>query len=149
MGILRELLEKEVKRLIKKHKTNNPFEIAKAENIMIFREPLGEINGYYNKYVRQKMIHINSNLDVSSFKGLFTCSHELCHAKFHPDSNTPFLRNNTLFSVNKLEVQANTFAAFMTIPKNILLGYNGFTLQQIACAEGIPVQALKLRFNWF
>lgn len=148
MGILRELLEEEVKKLIRKHKTNNPFDIARAENIMIFREPLGEINGYYNKYVRQKMIHINSNLDESSFKGLFTCSHELCHAKVHPNSNTPFLRDSTLFSVDKLEVQANTFAAFMIIPKDILLHYEGFTLQQIAYAEGIPVQALKLRFNW-
>lgn len=146
---MRELLEKEVKRLIKKHKTNNPFEIAKAENIMIFKEPLGEINGYYNKYVRQKMIHINSNLDESSFKGLFTCSHELCHAKIHPNSNTPFLRNNTFFSINKLEIQANTFAAFMTVPNDILLLYKGFTLEQISCATNIPVQALKLRFNQF
>ncbi|MFC0905858.1 ImmA/IrrE family metallo-endopeptidase [Clostridium sp. MT-14] len=144
---MRDVIEKEVLRLIKKHKTNNPFEIARAENIMILKEPLGNINGYYNKYVRQRMIHINRELEENSFSGRFTCAHELGHIRFHPNANTPFLRNTTLFSINKLEIQANTFAAFMTIPKDILLPYKGFTLVQIACAEGIPVQALKLRFN--
>lgn len=144
---MRDVIGKEVIRLMKKHKTNNPFEIARAENIMILREPLGEIRGYYNKYVQQKMIHINWNLEENSFSGRFTCAHELGHVRLHPNANTPFLRKNTYFSINKFEREANTFAVFMLISKDILLPYEGFTIEQIACAEGIPVQALRLRFN--
>lgn len=143
---MKELIEKEVKRLIKQYKTNNPFEIASAKHILVSREPLGSINGYYNKFVRQKMIHINSDLE-DHFREFFTCAHELGHAVIHPDANTPFLRDNTYFSINKLEREANTFAALMVIPENILITYNSFTLKQISCAEGIPLDALKLRFN--
>ncbi|WP_315074209.1 ImmA/IrrE family metallo-endopeptidase [uncultured Clostridium sp.] len=71
----------EVKRLKKKHKTNNPFDIAEGEKIIILREPLGSIKGYYNKYVRQKFIHINS--DLSNIDQLIICSHELGHAHIH------------------------------------------------------------------
>lgn len=146
---MRTLIENEVKRLIKKHKTNNPFEIAAGEHILVIEEPLGSINGYYNKFVRQKIIHINSNLNECHFKKFFTCAHELGHAIIHQDANTPFLRNNTYFSVNKLEREANIFAALMTIPADTLFSYRikGFTLQQISNAESIPLKALKLRLG--
>lgn len=144
---MREIIEKEVERLIKKHKTNDPFEIANAEHIKIYEEPLGTINGYYNKFVRQKMIHININLSSDHFKRLFTCGHELCHAVLHPNANTPFLRDNTYFSINKLEIQANLFSSIMIIPEDILLPYEGLTLRQIAYAKNIPIEILKLRFN--
>jgi hypothetical protein len=43
-GILSKLIIKgKVDSLVKKHKTNNPFEIASAENIIILLEPLGSI----------------------------------------------------------------------------------------------------------
>ncbi|AGK97365.1 ImmA/IrrE family metallo-endopeptidase [Clostridium pasteurianum] len=143
---MRKVIKEEVERLIKKHKTNDPFEIAASEHILIFEEPLGLINGYYNKFVRQKMIHINSNLKDHKFKKFFTCAHELGHATIHPNANTPFLRNNTFFSIDRLEIEANTFAVFMTIPEDLLFAYEGFTCEQISKAEDIPVQALKLRF---
>lgn len=142
---MRTVIKNKVEELIKKYKTNDPFEIAAAKHIRVYKEPLGSINGYYNKYVREKMIHINC--DLTGYKNFFTCAHELGHAIFHPDANTPFLRDNTLFSINRLEIQANTFAVFMTIPEDILMPYNGLTLKQISCAEGIPVEALKLRFK--
>lgn len=141
---MRKVIKNEVERLIKKYKTNDPFEIAAAKHIRIFSEPLGSINGYYNKFVREKMIHINCNL--TGYGKIFTCAHELGHVIFHPDSNTPFLRNNTLFTVNKLEIEANTFSVFLTIPDELFFAYEGFTWEQISRAEGIPVQALKLRF---
>lgn len=142
---MRTVIKNEVERLIKKYKTNDPFEIAAAKHIRIFTEPLGSINGYYNKFVREKMIHINC--DLKDYRKVFTCAHELGHAVFHPDANTPFLRDNTLLSINRLEIEANTFSVFMTIPEDLLFAYEGFTIEQISKAEDIPVQALKLRFN--
>ncbi|QLY79211.1 MULTISPECIES: ImmA/IrrE family metallo-endopeptidase [Clostridium] len=142
---MRKRIDTEIDKLVNKYKTNNPFDIAKGENIIIFKEPLGSINGYYNKFVRQKMIHVNEDLTYS--KQLFTCGHELGHAIFHPNANTPFLINNTFYSVDKLERQANYFAAKLLIPADILKVYVGYTLEHIACAESIPLPLLKLRFN--
>lgn len=142
---MEDFIQKKVDRLIKKHKTNNPFEIASGENILVLVEPLGSINGYYNKFVRQKMIHINSNLSYT--RQLYTCGHELGHSILHPNSNTPFLRDNTFYSINKFEREANIFSSKLLIPKDLINAYEGYTLEQIALFECIPIELLKLRFN--
>ena len=46
----------------KKYCTSNPFELADALGILVIKEDLGSIEGYYNKQLRQKQIHINCNL---------------------------------------------------------------------------------------
>ena len=71
-------------------------------------EKLGSVQGFYNQCFRHKFIHINQ--DSSEEKQRFTCAHELGHAILHPEANSPFLRENTLFSIDKMEVQANRFA---------------------------------------
>lgn len=142
---MRNRIDDKIEKLVTKYKTNNPFDIAKGENIIIIKEPLGLINGYYNKFVRQKMIHVNEDLTYS--KQLFTCGHELGHALLHPNANTPFLINNTFYSVDKLERQANYFSAKLLIPSDILSLYSGYTLEQIASSESIPLPLLKIRFN--
>ena len=108
-----DFIQEKVTRLYKKYNTKNPFELAKLLNITILYEELGEINGYYNSYVREKMIHINNNLDYK--KQLFTMCDELGHAIMHPNSSTPFLRKSTLFSINKLGMEANQFAIDLLI----------------------------------
>lgn len=141
---MRNITKDKVKHLITKHKTRDPFEIADGENIIIVFEPLGSINGYYNKYARQKFIHINDELDRHS--QLFTCAHELGHAVLHPNSSTPFLRSNTFQSVSKLERQANMFAAELTIRDEIFKEHVGKTLLEIAYAEYLPFELLELKF---
>jgi len=127
-----KLIKFKAKRLIKKHKTNNPFDIAFGENIIISFENLGSVRGFYNKYVRQKFIHINNNMDECN--QLFTCCHEMGHAILHPDASTPFLRQSTYFSVDKLEQEANMFAAELLISDTDLEGYcgTGYSVSQIA-----------------
>ena len=44
--------------VIQKH----PYEIAKANKIIVVLEPLGKIKGYYNKSFGQRFIHVNENL---------------------------------------------------------------------------------------
>lgn len=132
-----------VDKLIERFKTNDPFELADYMGIIIIKEPLGSINGYYNKFVRQKFIHLNSNLDERL--QLFVCAHELGHAVMHPDANTPFLKNKTFYSVNKLERQANIFAATLLIDDDIFNRYAGESLDYIAMVKKIPLELLKLR----
>lgn len=106
-----ELIRKKIDKLIKIHGTNCPFKIAKNMGIQISFENLGSIYGYYSKSFQIKLIHINENL--SEGKKKFTCYHELGHAILHPNANTPFLKKNTLFSSEKIEVEANSFAVGM------------------------------------
>lgn len=120
--------------LIRKYETRCPFEIAKALGIHILYEDLGTINGYYNKTYRIKFIHINQNLDESAM--IRTCSHELGHAVLHQDMNTNFLKMNTFFSTDKIEIEANKFMAELLIADDLIADNPYLTKQQIACLAG-------------
>ena len=133
------------KQLISKYKTNNRQEIAQELGIIILFEPLGEINGYYNTAFRQKFIHINNTLAESKQK--FTIAHELGHALLHPKANTPFLRDNTLFSINKLEIEANKFAVDLLITDEAIAEVKHLTLDQMANYFGINKNLIKLRLK--
>lgn len=144
---MKEVIKNEVNRLVKKHGTNDPFKIATGENIIILYESLGGINGYYNKYARQKFIHINENLDEQG--KIVTCSHELGHADIHPNSNTPFFRKSSFYSINKLEKQANYFSAELLIDENRIdkCMLSLFNIEQLASFYNVPVELIKLKFG--
>jgi Zn-dependent peptidase ImmA (M78 family) len=135
------MIKSTVIRLTKKHKTNDPFQLAKQMGIPVLLEPLGEMFGYYNKVLRNKMIHINENLPSPDRR--YTCAHELGHAILHADVNTPFLRKNTLFSVDRIEREANRFAVELLIPDETLL--SGLSLSQAAALCGVPDELARLK----
>lgn len=137
-----------VTKLIKKHKTNDPFKIAEKENIVILYEELGRTLGYYSYHNRFKYIHLNNKLDERIVR--FVCAHELGHAKLHPKSNTPFLRYNTFFSIEKIEIEANTFAVELLLSDDFLKEYENTTLTiyDAANIHGIPEKLVALKkFN--
>ena len=101
-------IREEVAYLKRYYKTDDPFDVIRAKNILLLYEELGLIKGYYNRVLRQKQIHINCNLEGN--QRIFTATHELGHAIMHPKANTPFLLANTYQSVDKLEIEANKFA---------------------------------------
>ena len=90
--------------LIAKHKTNDPFTIADLRGINVLDCPMKSTLGYYTKYKRVQNIILNSNIPEALRS--FVCAHELGHAICHSDLNTKWLKENTLFSVEKIEVQA-------------------------------------------
>ena len=135
-------IKETAERLCKRHHSRNPFELCQALNIIVLYEPLGTVRGYYSKSHRFRVIHINENL--SENQQLFTCAHELGHAVLHPNANTPFLREHTLFSVNKLEVQANRFAVCLTYPADYLMQeFDGCPVLQIAQALRLPADLIE------
>lgn len=139
------LLIELVNNLVKKYKTNNPIELAGYLNINILFEELGTINGYYNTVFRSKFIHINSSLE--EYKQKFTIAHELGHAILHPKANTPFLRENTLFSIDKLEKEANLFAVNLIISDDDLEEYKEVTINQLSSVFGIHEKLIELRLR--
>jgi len=138
-------IENIVKKLIKSCKTNDPYEIAAQKNINVIKWNLHhEIMGFYKYIRRNKFIFINSNLDETIQR--FVCAHELGHSQLHPRLNTPFLKQNTFFSVDRIEVEANYFAV------NLLLSNEDFqyyeTKHQVLMENGIPLEMEKY-INFF
>lgn len=113
--------------------------------ITIVYEDLGTINGYFNKQLRDKQIHINQNL--SEHEELFTICHELGHSIMHPNVSTPFLISGTYLSVSKLEIEANTFAMNMLVQDSDLIEYKEYSMEQLSKLFGYRKELLELRLR--
>ncbi|MEK4579805.1 ImmA/IrrE family metallo-endopeptidase [Bacillus sp. FSL R12-0074] len=132
-------------KIAEKHETTNPFEIARRKNIIVLFEDLGNTLGFYNTYKRFKFIHINNQIEETTQQ--FVCAHELGHALLHPKANTPFLRNQTFFSVDRLEVEANTFAVELLLTDEIVSEYKNtnLSIQEVAEIHRIPRGFARLK----
>lgn len=128
-----------LEREVKKHKTNNPFEIAKRKHIIVRYLPLGNTLGFYMKNSRHQVITLNSDMNENNLN--YVCAHELGHAILHPDENTPFLHKNTLFSKDKIERQANYWAIKLLLHDVDLRLYE--TKQDLLRDHGIPYEMEK------
>ncbi len=112
------------------------FKLAAHLNIVVQHVRLGNTWGYYVCYRRLKAIHINYDLPEALQR--YTCAHELGHYILHKVVPTPFLKRHTLFSVEKIERQANTFAVELLMPDSLLKEYEGYPIKDIAYMAGIP-----------
>ncbi|PHG77750.1 ImmA/IrrE family metallo-endopeptidase [Bacillus wiedmannii] len=132
-------------KIAEKHATTNPFEIARRKNIIVLFEDLGSTLGFYNTYKRFKFIHINNRIDEITQR--FVCAHELGHALLHPKANTPFLRNKTLYSVDRLEIEANTFAVELLLSDEMISEYKNtnLSIQEVAEIHEIPQEFARLK----
>ena len=94
---------------------------------------------------RISYIFINNNLDETSQK--FVCAHELGHSQLHPRVNTPFLRGNTFFSIDKIEIEANRFAVELLFPDEVLYEYenSNLSIYEVAAAYGVPDEVVDLK----
>lgn len=134
-----------VKVLIRKHDTNNPFEICSSKGIEIYYVPLGSLNGFYTENFRIKTIYINEQLKDRQRK--IVCSHELGHIMLRHKANKLFLSNNTFFVTNRYEIQADKFAAELLISNELLEELKYYTIDQMALALDLPVALVKLRLG--
>src|SRR5690625_2957811 len=128
-----------VSHLVKKHGTNNPYEIATQRNITVLHENLGSTLGFFFTYKRMRFIHIHN--DISEQLQRFVCAHELGHALLHPKANTPFMRRNTFFSVDRLEKEANKFAIFLLTHESDVK--EGETKEQYCARNEIPTEMVS------
>ncbi|WP_026889559.1 ImmA/IrrE family metallo-endopeptidase [Clostridium beijerinckii] len=143
---MNKIIDKKVSQLKKKYHTKDPFELCEYLGIKILYENLGKnINGFFQAAPRNKIIHININLD--EYSRYFTCSHELGHALFHNKLNILFLEKNTFVIKSKLENEADYFSANLAIDDNDLKSdsLESMTVEQIAAQLNVPIELLKLR----
>ncbi|WP_335941845.1 ImmA/IrrE family metallo-endopeptidase [Fusobacterium polymorphum] len=103
--------------LIARHRTRNPFKLARLLNIEIVYEDLGEVRGFFKKILRRKFIFINNKL--SEFDQKLVCAHELGHAVLHFSNRIQFLIDNTkLLRKSRIEDEANLFASWLLFPSD-------------------------------
>lgn len=138
-------IEKVVESLCRRYGTRDPYEIASCRGVNIVRLPLGGIKGYYSKCFRQRIIHINSDFSLEDQR--FTCAHELGHAILHPNSNTPFLRAGTFYSIGRFEKEANCFAVDLLYSDEDLREFYQFSIVQIAECLNLPIQLVEYRLS--
>lgn len=144
---MKKIIHLKVMCLMRKYSTNDPFELCDFLNIKVMFENLGHINGFYQFAPKNKIIHINCNLDPNMQR--IICAHELGHALFHSKLNRIFLEKETFIVTDKLELEADFFAADLLIDSNIASNeyYKSMTVNQIASSLNIPVKLLKLKFS--
>ena len=143
-------MKEKIKRLVAYYAklcgTSDPFEIASYLKIKVFFVSLGDIAGYYKYMKHNRCIYINSDIEDDAFRRI-VMAHELGHAVLHTKENCCFLKNHTFLSVDKIERQADMFAAELLISDSLLFDYAGYTTDQIAMAEGLIPELIELKFN--
>ena len=137
----------DVKRLVayyvKKYNTRNPFELADYLGEKVQTGQLGENSGFYMFLKNHKCVFLNE--DLEEHERTLVMAHELAHSIMHRKENCYFIRNRTLMLTSKIEIEANTFAAELLIPDEIIMDNPGLTKAQIACLAGYDERIMEFK----
>lgn len=144
MGWIRNIVDG----LIETYETKDVYELIDLLDInLIKRKMLGNKKGrFLRNEFGDEFIFVSDGL--SEREEEIVLLHELGHLILHTELSISFY-SDSLLSHDKLELQANKFVAYILIYDNILnkIEYEDFTLEQIAIAENINIDLLKLKFN--
>lgn len=140
-------MRKDIKQLVnyyvRKFNTRNPYELAKCLNVEVQIGTLGNQAGCYMFLKNHKCIFLNEELEENEMQ--LVMAHELGHAIMHRKENCYFIRNKTLLLNSKMEIEANTFAAELLIPDELILENPGLSESQIARLTGYNEQIMKFK----
>lgn len=116
-------IDAQIKETTKHSISNNLYEIACNNNIVILEFDLGEsTNGLYLYLEKTRLILLNTNMSESHKK--IVLAHEIGHAILHTKVNCAFIKKYTHISTNTFEVEANYFAAKLLYHLDILTDDN-------------------------
>mgnify|MGYP001168533593 FL=1 len=137
---------KQIKRIVsyycKKYNTRNPFEIADRLGILYQIGNIG-CSGCYMFLKNHRYIFLNQKLPKHELK--MVMAPELGHAIMHRKENCYFIRNKTLMLTSKIEIEANTFAAELLIPDELILENPCVPADQIASIAGYCEEIMKFK----
>ena len=135
-----------VRKLMRRHKTNDPFVICENMGYIVLFVSLIDVRGFYQKIIRNNIIYIDASLPEHIQR--FVCAHELGHALLHGDTNAINLDSRTFQIVGKLERAADRFAAGLLYPDDDeLLEYADYSVDQICTITGLPSNLVKWRYE--
>ena len=105
------------------------------------------MEGNYILLNRKRWIFVNDNIDQDSPLFKVVVAHELGHALLHRKENCAFIKSRTLLLTSGIEREANLFAANLLITDDLLLEYEGFTIEQLCNGTGYPMELIRLRLQ--
>ena len=128
----------------RKFQTSDPFEIADNLNILY---QIGNLKceGGYMFLKNHRYIFLSDSLSYTERQ--LVMAHELGHAILHRKQNCYFIRNKTFLSTNKIEIEANRFAAELLIPDSILESHKDMTVSQLARSLGYAERIVELKIK--
>ena len=131
--------------LVRKHKTRDPFRIAKERGYVVIRCPLKGVRGIYQYLQRRYVIYINSSLTEPEAR--FVCAHEIGHIMLHRGENRLFTDTNTYFQSNRQEIEANHFAVDLLYDDVDLRFFLEYPLQLAADYMGVSIDVAEYRMR--
>ena len=105
--------------------------------------PLKELQGYYIRSHRVKVICINSNADEHQLK--YICAHELGHALLHDGLNIHYLTNHCHFTTGRYEREADIFAMELLLADS---DEDSATIYDMAKSVGLPIRVAESYGNY-
>ena len=129
--------------MARKLNSRTPLEIIKNLNVILVYYPLKDVRGFYQFFQRNNIIYIDDNLPEN--EQIVVCAHELGHMLLHKNSNALFMDTRTHFVTTKYENEANTFAAELLIPDEIIWENPNMTKSQIAHLAGYDEKIMDFK----
>ena len=129
--------------MARKFNSRHPLEIIKNLNVILVYYPLKDVRGFYQFFQRNNIIYIDDNLPEN--EQIVVCAHELGHMLLHKNSNALFMDTRTHFVTTKYENEANTFAAELLIPDEIIWENPNMTKSQIAHLAGYDEKIMDFK----
>lgn len=147
-------IKNKVNEIIKRYKTNDPYKIAEALDVILLFVPLKGVNGFYNYYKRNHIIYINEDLEEEEQR--ITLAHELGHLVLHKNTNAIYLNTTTALNTQKFEREADIFASELLISDNDIIdnvNLTAKTLSKILCVKekhiNYKYENLKEGLKWY
>ena len=135
-----------VERLVKKHRTRDPFKMIQGMNAILVYYPLDDgVRGFYQYFKRNNIIYIDERL--SRHDQAFVLAHEIGHMTMHRTANAIFMDTRTQFNTRKYEIQANKFAIELLIPNEVVLENWQLTVSQFSRLTGYSEDLIRLRLQ--
>lgn len=140
-------MKKDIKQLVsyyvRKFNTRNPYDLAKYLNVEVQIGKLGNRAGCYMFLKNHKCVFLNEDLKENEMR--LVMAHELAHSIMHRKENCYFIRNKTLLLTSKMEIEANTFAAELLIPDELIFENPGLSADQLARIVGYDKKIMDFK----
>lgn len=145
-----ETITKNVRELLKKYDTRDPFRIAARLGIeVMYTDSLNRLKGMYRVIKRNRFIILNNK--NSAQMNRIVCAHELGHDRLHREyAKDRALQEFVLYDMStRQEYEANVFAASLLLDDETVLEYihRGLDTEQIASATETDINLVALKVD--